>query len=122
MRRVRRVHRVAVIIALATVSCRESSPAYQSPATLAANAVWPGATWDSIRDPRAVGWTRAGLDSVRALLSTKETTGFVAIVGGRKLMTYGNIDTVTYIASARKSVLSMLFGKYVRNGTVDLNK
>ena len=32
---------------------------------------------------------------VRAVLSTKETTGFVAIVGGRKLMTYGNIDTVT---------------------------
>ena len=64
----------------------------------------------------------SGVDSVRAVLSTKETTGFVAIVGGRKLMTYGNIDTVTYIASARKSILSMLFGKYVRNGTVDLNK
>jgi len=56
------------------------------------------------------------------VLSTKETTGFVAIVGGRKLMTYGNIDTVTYLASVRKSVLSMLFGNYVRNGTVDLNK
>ena len=110
-------------IALATVSCiRESSPVYQAPSTLVANAVWPGATWDSIRDSRTVGWTRAGLDSVRAVLSTKETTGFVAIVGGRKLMTYGNIDTVTYVASVRKSIISMLFGKYVRNGTVDLNK
>jgi CubicO group peptidase (beta-lactamase class C family) len=113
----------SVSIALATLSCyRQSLPAYQAPATLVANAIWPGATWDSIRDPRTVGWTRAGLDSARAVLSTKETTGFVAIVGGRKLMTYGNIDTVTYIASARKSVLSMLFGKYVRNGTVDLNE
>src|SRR4029079_4285050 len=124
MRRVHRGCRIAIVsIALATASCaRESSSVYQAHDTLAANAVWPGATWDSISDPRTVGWTRSGLDSVRALLSTKETTGFVAIVGGRKLMTYGNIDTVTYIASARKSVLSMLFGKYGRNGTVDLNK
>jgi len=119
-----RSRRIAIVsIALATLSCaRQSPPAYQAPGTVVANAVWPGATWDSIRDPRTVGWTRSGLDSVRAVLSTKETTGFVAIVGGRTLMTYGNIDTVTYIASARKSVLSMLFGKYVRNGTVDLNK
>ena len=124
MRTVHRSRRIAIVcIALATGSCaRESSSVYQAPSTLVANAVWPGATWDSIRDPRTVGWTRAGLDSVRAVLSTKETTGFVAIVGGRKLMTYGNIDTVTYIASARKSIISMLFGKYVRNGTMDLNK
>ena len=124
MRTVHRGRRIATVyIALATLSCaRQSSPVYQAPGALVANAVWPGATWDSIRDPRIAGWTRAGLDSVRAVLSTKATTGFVAIVGGRELMTYGNIDTVTYIASARKSVLSMLFGKYVRNGTVDLNK
>ena len=124
MKTVHRSRRIAIVcIALATGSCaRESSSVYQAHDTLVANAVWPGATWDSIRDPRTVGWTRAGLDSVRAVLSTKETTGFVAIVGGRKLMTYGNIDTVTYIASARKSIISMLFGKYVRNGTVDLNK
>src|SRR5687768_18561255 len=110
MRTALRGCRIAIVcIALATVSCaRQSSSVYQTPATLVANAVWPGATWDSIRDPRIAGWTRSGLDSVRAVLSTKETTGFVAIVGGRKLMTYGNIDTVTYLASVRKSVLSML--------------
>ena len=124
MRTVHRGRLIAIVsLALATLSCaRASSSAYQAHDALVANAVWPGATWDSIRDPRTVGWTRAGLDSLRAVLSTKETLGFVAIVGGRKLMTYGNIDTVTYLASARKSVLSMLFGKYVRNGTVDLNK
>jgi CubicO group peptidase (beta-lactamase class C family) len=124
MRTVHRGRRIAIVsVALATVSCaRQSSPVYQAPSTLVANAVWPDATWDSIRDPRTAGWTRSGLDSVRAVLTTKETAGFVAIVGGRKLMTYGNIDTVTYLASVRKSILSMLFGNYVRNGTVDLNK
>jgi CubicO group peptidase (beta-lactamase class C family) len=123
MKTVHHSRRIALVsIALATVSCApQSSPAYQEPGTLVANAVWPGATWDSIRDPRTVGWTRSGLDSVRAVLSTKATTGFVAIVGGRTLMTYGNIETVTYVASVRKSVLSMLFGNYGRNGTVALN-
>lgn len=124
MRTAPRGRRIAIAcVALATASCaHQSSSVYRPPGTHVANAVWPGATWDSIRDPRTAGWTQSGLDSVRAVLSTKETTGFVAIVGGRKLMTYGNIDTVTYLASVRKSVLSMLFGNYVRNGTVDLNK
>ena len=37
-------------------------------------------------------------------------------------MSYGNTDTVTYLASVRKSVLSMMMGNYVRRGTVDLTK
>jgi CubicO group peptidase (beta-lactamase class C family) len=50
------------------------------------------------------------------------STGFMAIVGGRVLFRYGNVDTVTYLASVRKSVLSMLIGNYVRRGVIDLNK
>ena len=84
--------------------------------------VFPGATWDSIADVRAAGWSRAGLDSVRADLATTATTGFMAVVGGRVLMRYGNVDTVTYLASVRKSVLSMISGNYVRRGVLDLNK
>ena len=75
MRTVYRGRRIAIIyIALVTVSCaRQSSPVSQAPGTLVANAVWPGATWDSIRDPRTAGWTRAGIDSVRAVLSVSYT-------------------------------------------------
>ena len=46
----------------------------------------------------------------------------MAIVGGRVLMTHGDVTTVSYLASARKSVLSMLMGNYVRRGVIDLNK
>jgi len=111
------------MLVVATLSCARATPVtYQTPAQLAAERVYPGARWDSIADPRSVGWTRTGLDSVRAKLSTMASTGFVAVVGGRVLMTYGNVDTVTYLASVRKSILSMLLGNYVKNGTVDLNK
>ena len=44
------------------------------------------------------------------------------IKDGKILYEYGDIDEVSYIASCRKSVLSMLYGKYVENGTIDLNQ
>jgi CubicO group peptidase (beta-lactamase class C family) len=84
--------------------------------------VYPAASWDSITDARSVGWSPAGLDSVHTRLATLPSTGFVAIVGGRVLMSYGDLQTVSYLASVRKSVLSMLMGNYVRRGVIDLDK
>lgn len=49
------------------------------------------------------------------------TTGLVVIHKGETILEYGNVRKVSYIASCRKSVLSILFGKYVDNGTIDLN-
>jgi CubicO group peptidase (beta-lactamase class C family) len=37
-------------------------------------------------------------------------------------MEYGDVTTVSYLASVRKSVLSMLFGNYVTSGKVRLNR
>jgi CubicO group peptidase (beta-lactamase class C family) len=37
-------------------------------------------------------------------------------------MDYGDVTVVSYLASVRKSVLSMLFGNYVASGKVRLNK
>jgi CubicO group peptidase (beta-lactamase class C family) len=110
---------VFAAFALATAVACARQPAVSSGA---ASAVFPGATWDSIRDPKSVGWSRARLDSVRADLATLPSTGFVAIVGGRILMSYGDLQHVSYLASVRKSVLSMMIGNYVRRGTIDLNK
>src|SRR5688500_1582731 len=108
---------LAAVAATSVACARQRAVAYQSPPERAAAAVFPGAHWDSIADPRTVGWTRTGLDSVRARLQMLPSTGFVAIVGGRVLMSYGDIQTVSYLASVRKSVLSMLMGNYVRRGT-----
>ena len=114
---------VTVTLAFAVVACARTQPAtFQTPSALAAARVYPGEKWDSIADPRTVGWRRSTLDSVRAKLATMATTGMVAVVGGRVLMSYGNLDTVTYLASVRKSILSMLYGNYVKNGTVNLDK
>ncbi len=49
------------------------------------------------------------------------TTGLVVLHKGKLAYRYGNIQKVSYIASDRKSVLSMLYGKYVDNGTINLS-
>ncbi|HEU5217161.1 MAG TPA: serine hydrolase [Gemmatimonadales bacterium] len=84
--------------------------------------VYPGATWDRIADARTAGYSPAGLDSAKAFLGTIGTTGAVVVVGGRILFDYGNTSELSYLASARKSVLAMLYGKYVASGKVRLDK
>jgi CubicO group peptidase (beta-lactamase class C family) len=59
---------------------------------------------------------------VRAELKPLATTGFIAIAGGRVLMEYGDVKAVSYLASVRKSILSMLFGNYVTSGRIKLDK
>src|ERR1043165_2170655 len=84
--------------------------------------VYPGATWDSITDARAAGWSPAGLEAVRAQLAATPTTGMVVVVGGRVLMTYGDVTRITYLASVRKSLLAALMGNYVASGKINLDK
>ena len=109
------------LVALLVISCARH-PSIPAPAPTTRAWVFPAASWDSIGDPRSLGWSPAGLDSVRARLATLPSTGFMAVIGGRVLMSYGDTDTVSYLASVRKSVLSMIIGNYVKSGTVDLDK
>jgi CubicO group peptidase (beta-lactamase class C family) len=110
---------VALFVASATTCATSGSTT--SEATVA-HAVFPGAEWERIERPESVGWTAADLDSVRARLSKLSTTGFMAVVGGRALMEYGDVQVVSYLASVRKSILAMLYGNYVASGKVRLDK
>ena len=50
------------------------------------------------------------------------TTGLMIIVHGRVAFQYGDIKEVSYIASCRKSVLSMMYGNYVERGKINLKE
>ena len=84
--------------------------------------VYPGAQWEYFADPTQAGFSLRGLQEVVDYTRTLKTTGMVVVVDGKILMEYGNVTELSYLASARKSVLSMLYGKYVANGTIKLNK
>jgi len=83
--------------------------------------VFPGAAWEKA-EPEALGYCRPGLEAATALAGKMATTGVVAVVGGKVLWEYGDLEHVSYLASVRKSLLAMMFGKYVAAGTIDLAK
>jgi CubicO group peptidase (beta-lactamase class C family) len=92
------------------------APAPESPAP-----VFPGADWERIAKPESAGYSTARLEALRGWLASIDTTSMVVTVGGRVLFEYGDVKHLSYLASVRKSVLAMLYGKYVENGTIKLD-
>ena len=74
--------------------------------------------------PEECGFNSSTLAKIPELIKSRNmgTTGLMIVVGGKEMYTYGDVEQVSYIASCRKSVLSMLYGKYVRNGTIKLDE
>ena len=122
LHRLRRGAITALLLAVST-GCA-ATPVVTAPSAAGVAATYPDSARDWARwdDPAARGWSRAGLDSVRARLSTMPSTAFTAIVGGKSILEYGDLTRVSYLASVRKSILSMLYGNYVKSGKVDLDK
>jgi len=80
-----------------------------------------GRPWKTVGDVRAVGWSPAKLADVEAKLYSMPTTSMMVVQGGDIVYRYGNLSDVSYLASARKSILSILFGRYVAEGKIDLD-
>lgn len=93
----------------------------QAPAPQAVR-VFPKAAWERIERPESAGYSSARLAALRTWLESIDTTAMMVVVGGRSLVEYGDLSHLSYLASVRKSVLAMLYGKYVDNGTIDLKK
>ena len=105
----------ALVFALAAgFGC--SRPAVET----AAEAVYPGASWERIADPASTGFSAEALDAIHPYVDGINTTAVMAVVGGRVLFEHGPVDSLSYLASVRKSVLAMLYGNYVEDGTIDL--
>jgi len=83
---------------------------------------YPGKEWERIEKPEAVGYSSARLQALRGWLQALDTTALLVSIGGRSLFEYGDLTHLSYLASVRKSVLAILYGKYVENGTIKLDK
>lgn len=87
------------------------------------NSQFEGTSFEKHTSFKGTGFTQERLDSLTNFLKNNlETTGMLILQNGKILYEYGDIEDVSYIASCRKSVLSILYGKYVENGTIDLNQ
>jgi len=81
----------------------------------------PGAAWEKAT-PQSMGFRSDDLAALELELCTLPTTAFMVVSGGKQIYSYGDLAQSCYLASARKSILSMLYGKYVLNGTINLDK
>jgi len=108
-------------LAAAVAACSTSSPTPRAEPA-AASIVYPGADWERVANPAAAGWSQAGLDSVRTALSKMATTAMIVTEHGRVVFEYGDLTRQSYLASVRKSVLSMLYGIEISRGRVDTSK
>jgi|GEM_PF-542330 len=83
----------------------------------------PGKSWDLNQYPDFSGWNSQGLVALQEyVVDSTLITGMVIVHEGKVIFQYGNVEENSYIASCRKSILSMLYGPHVDNGTIDLDK
>jgi CubicO group peptidase (beta-lactamase class C family) len=84
--------------------------------------VFPGQEWE-FADLPAYGWSVEGLRRASNFVrDSANSTGIVVVDRGKIVFQFGDIQELSYLASARKSILAMLCGKHVEDGTVDLEK
>jgi len=86
--------------------------------------VFPGEEWEIVRPQQLAqyGWDRQALRAVTEhLRDNSNSTGVMVVDKGRVVYRFGDTEELSYIASVRKSLLAMLYGYWVENGTIDLD-
>lgn len=78
-------------------------------------------TWEYHSDPALVGYSTTDIGSLNNTANSIPAEAIVVVVGGKILWEFGDTTRVTAVASVRKSILAMLYGNYVEDGTIDLN-
>ena len=97
----------------------------RSGAAQCADCVFPGPEWEVLTPVQraGAGWDGPKLRAVsRFLADSSVATGVVVAEKGRIVLGFGDIEELSYLASVRKSLLAMLYGSWVENGTIDLER
>lgn len=82
----------------------------------------PGKDRGPLANSEAAGYSKARIEALRGWLKANRTTAMMVIHDGKVLLEYGDVKRVSKVASVRKSVLAMLYGKYWDEGRIDVNK
>ena len=82
-----------------------------------------GASLPRVKSLNGTGFSQIQLDQLTNYLQQQsDTTGMMVLYDGKVAYEYGDVQEVSYIASCRKGVLSMLYGKHVHSGLIDLDE
>ena len=110
-----------ILLALSLLHAASLATFAQTTAGYIKNDVVPGVDWH-LEKPEALGYSSERLAALRAWVATDDTSSMMVLVHGHLLFSYGDVAHSSHVYSVRKSVLAMLYGNNVANGTIDLNK
>jgi CubicO group peptidase (beta-lactamase class C family) len=120
---------LGTLIAVSTLGCRAPGPgvpalrdaaaAASRPAVFTA-ATYPDTSWATVHDLVAAGYDAARFEALRARATAEGTSAMLVVASGRVVFSLGDVARPTYLASARKSVVSIMYGRHVTDGTVRL--
>jgi len=83
----------------------------------------PEKEWKYHDDPTSIGWSEEKMGELRNyIIDSSSVNGMMIIQNGQVVFQFGDVVENSYIASCRKSVLALLYGKYVQNGKIDLSR
>jgi CubicO group peptidase (beta-lactamase class C family) len=83
---------------------------------------FPTANWDETPQGSLPSGSSQALDQTRTYLSTIATTSLIGVKAGKVFFSYGSVEKPGIVASVRKSVLSMLYGRHVEQGLIDIRR
>lgn len=88
-----------------------------------AQSTFPNTEWTYNMQAQKEGWNQNDARKLyKYVADSTKVTSMLIVHKGQIVFQYGDVSQQNYIASCRKSVLSMLYGKYVDNNTIDLSK
>lgn len=83
---------------------------------------FPGSEW-STASPAKYGYSEDLGEKIDTMIvQNGDVTGLCLVIGGEMVHQYGDVTELSYLASSRKSILSMLYGIYVERGVIDLER
>jgi CubicO group peptidase (beta-lactamase class C family) len=87
-----------------------------------ADLVWPSAHWATIGDPAALGWSKEKLGNAEEHTRAYNATGVMIVQDGKVVASWGDVSHKANVRSARKSLLSALYGIGVAEGRIKLDQ
>lgn len=84
-----------------------------------AQSVNSGKDWEH-KKPEEAEYSSKRLDALKGYLATIDTTAMMAVHKGKVIFEYGDVTRQGMLTSVCKSLLTLLYGKYVANGKINL--
>ena len=116
MRRVLKIHLNTIVSLFVVLSFA---------ATLSGQIHTPKGAWEDMSENElaANGFKLESLTAAwKYIKDETPATGMFVAINGKSTIYFGDVEERSYVASVRKSILAIMYGKYIDNGKIDLNR